>query len=79
MQFSAIIRESDVTRGVQEGTFPDWFNNFMIKALFKDRGEVYFCAFLGFYWSLKVFVFYNEGLSMDYEMFKEILNSPKIP
>lgn len=74
-----MLREADVVRAVQEGYFPEWFNNFMVKALFNDRNAVYFTTFLGFYWSIRVFLHYNEGYSMTYDDFKGLLSSGTIP
>jgi len=34
---------------------------------------------LGFYWSIRVFLHYNEGYSMTYDDFKGLLSSGTIP
>ena len=51
----------------------------MIKDLFNDRNSVFLTGFLGYYWSVRVFLHYNEGYSMKYDQFKGLLDSGKVP
>lgn len=80
ISLTSAIRKDDIIRALQESIYPHWFSKTYVDYFFKGLKSTSFLAYVGFYYSMRMFSAHSDGLLLIEKVdFDDMLDSGYVP